>query len=100
MRTGVVYILRCRDESYYTGVTNDLTKRLYEHETGIVKGYTSSRRPVSLIWNSDELDIQDAILLEKRIKGWGRKKKEAFMRGNMQTLIGLSIAYRDRASST
>ena len=96
MRTGVVYILLCSDGSYYTGVTNDLERRLQEHQAGKFKGYTSSRRPVTLTWNSDDLDIQDAISLEKQIKGWSRKKKEALMNSDDQALVALSVAYRDR----
>ncbi len=96
MRTGIVYILHCSDDLYYTGVTNDLERRLYEHQTGEMKSYTSNRKPVELIWNSEPFDIQDAILLEKQIKGWSRRKKEAFIKGDIEALVNLSIAYRDR----
>lgn len=75
MKTGIVYILLCSDNSLYTGVTSNLENRLYQHNEGLVRGYTSSRRPLKLIWNSDDMDIQDAIVLEKQIKGWSRTKK-------------------------
>ena len=69
------YILKCADGSYYTGVTNDIQRRLGEHQPGLVPGYTSQRGPVTLAWCSDDVDIASAIHTEKRIKGWLRVKK-------------------------
>lgn len=89
------YILKCSDGSYYTGVTNDIQRRLWEHEKGTVPGYTHSRRPVALVWCSDDVDIVSAIGAEKKIKGWRRAKKEALIRGDFESLQRLSIAYRD-----
>ncbi len=96
MKTGNVYILLCSDNTLYTGVTSDLENRLFQHHEGLLMGYTHSRRPLTLLWNSEAMDIQDAILLEKQIKGWGREKKYAFMAGDVQTLKTLSIPYRDK----
>ena len=79
MKTGFVYILKCSDGSYYTSVTRDPARRLQEHQSGVVKGYTHKRRPVRLVWCSEELDIVSAIENEKRIKGWRRAKKEALI---------------------
>ena len=93
MKTGYVYILECSDQSFYTGITNDIDRRLAEHTEGKIRGYTSNKRPVELVWLSDELDIQDAILLEKQIKGWRRAKKEALFNENYDELPGLSVAY-------
>ena len=90
MKTGYVYILCCRDGSYYTGVTNDIQARLHEHNAGMQTGFTHSRRPVSLAWSSMELPILDAISLEKQIKGWRREKKEALIEGRYYELPGLS----------
>jgi predicted GIY-YIG superfamily endonuclease len=95
MRTGSVYVLLCSDKTLYTGVTSDLDERIYQHQEGLFPGYTHSRRPLTLLWNSEEMDIQDAILLEKQLKGWSRAKKLAFIRGDIPTLIELSVAYRD-----
>lgn len=51
----IVYILECADGSYYTGSTNDLTKRLWHHGQGVKpSSYTYSRRPVKLVWASEE----------------------------------------------
>jgi len=78
-----VYMLRCADGSYYVGSArnNDLSQRVAEYEAGEHQGYTSTRRPVHLVW-SDYFDrITDAIEAERRIKGWSRAKKEALIEG-------------------
>lgn len=75
-----VYILECSDNSYYTGVTNNLERRLLEHQSGeAVTSYTFYRRPVKLKWYSESMDPDQAIELEKQIKRWTRKKKEALI---------------------
>src|SRR3569623_397955 len=57
-----VYILRCRDGSYYVGLTRaGLDKRLAEHQSGDFSGYTSSRRPVTLVWSDEFQWLMDAI---------------------------------------
>jgi predicted GIY-YIG superfamily endonuclease len=96
MKTGIVYVLLCSDETLYTGVTSNLENRLFQHHEGLLPGYTHSRRPLTLLWNSEEMDIQDAILLEKQIKGWGRAKKYAFMAGDILNLKQLAVPYRDK----
>lgn len=89
------YILKCSDGSYYTGVTNNVQRRFWEYQIGDIPGYTHSRRPVELVWCSDDVDIASAIAAEKQIKGWRRAKKEALIRGDVETLPELSMAYRD-----
>ena len=82
-----VYILQCSDNSYYTGVTNDLERRLKEHQEGFnSSSYTHSRRPVVLKWYSDLASPTQAIRLEKQIKGWTKRKKEALISGNWDKL--------------
>jgi putative endonuclease len=74
-----VYMLRCADGSYYVGSARGetLDKRMGEHESGSFGGYTSTRRPVTLVF-AEQLDrITDATAAERRIKGWSRAKKEA-----------------------
>jgi putative endonuclease len=86
-----VYILRCGDGSYYTGVTNDPERRLAEHEEGSdPNAYTYTRRPVELLWYDAFLSPVAAIEVEKQIKGWSRKKKEALIAGNYDLLPELS----------
>ena len=75
-----VYILECSDNSYYTGVTNNIERRMLEHQSGEAKiSYTFSRRPVKLKWYYESMDPHQAIELEKQIKRWTRKKKDALM---------------------
>lgn len=77
-----VYILRCADSSYYTGHTDNLEKRIGEHLNGLCVGYTSSRLPVELVFSQECATRIEALAAEQQIKGWGRKKKEAMMRGD------------------
>lgn len=74
-----VYIVECSDGSYYTGSTTALEQRIADHNTGRYHGYTSLRLPVKLLWSTEFLDIRDAAVIERQIKGWSRKKKEALM---------------------
>ena len=75
-----VYIVECKDWSYYIGITNDLEKRLLEHNTGQDENsYTYSRRPVELKYFETFYDVNQAISREKQIKGWSRKKKQALI---------------------
>ncbi|NQT61690.1 MAG: GIY-YIG nuclease family protein [Candidatus Marinimicrobia bacterium] len=90
MRQGQAYILECSDGSLYTGITSNLENRLAQHQEGNFWGYTHSRRPLILLWNTDFLDIQDAILLEKQIKNWSRKKKRALINEEWNILHLLS----------
>ncbi|MEW6570576.1 MAG: GIY-YIG nuclease family protein [Nitrospirota bacterium] len=91
MKSYYIYILRCSDGSYYTGVTGDIEKRLYEHEQGLIAGcYTHDRRPVKLMHVEEYAEVNEAISREKQIKGWSRKKKEALILGNYEKLVELS----------
>ena len=78
-----VYILRCADDSYYTGQTDNLERRISEHQTGAISScYTFKRRPVELVFSQDFPTREQALASEQQIKGWNRKKKEAMMRGD------------------
>ena len=86
-----VYIVKCNDGKYYTGVTNDLDRRLKEHNEGInPKCYTYERRPVILMYEEHFHDINQAIAWEKQLKGWSRKKKEALFTEDWDELKRLS----------
>ena len=86
-----VYILKCSDGSYYVGsARGDLERRISQHTVGEFGGYTSSRRPVQLVWSDYYQRITDAIEMERRIKGWSRAKKEALINGEFEKLPGLS----------
>ena len=85
-----VYILECSDKSYYTGVTNNLERRLSEHNSGIHKGYTSTRLPAKLLFSEEFNDPRTAIEREKQIKDWSRSKKEALIKSDYNLLTELS----------
>ena len=84
----VVYILECADGSYYTGSALDLSQRIWQHETGTSpSAYTYSRRPVKLVWTSEECrKYSEALRWEKQIKGWSRAKKQALIRGDFDAI--------------
>jgi len=86
-----VYILLCVDGSYYTGsARTELDTRVAEHNAGAYGGYTSTRRPVTLVFSQWFERIADAIAAERQVKGWSRAKKEALIRGEFETLRVLS----------
>ncbi|MCR8557704.1 GIY-YIG nuclease family protein [Mucilaginibacter sp. BJC16-A38] len=91
MKQYFAYILLCSDNSYYTGITNNLESRLYDHENGVdPKSYTFKRRPVKLVFHEMFHDVNQAIAFEKQVKGWRRAKKEAIINGDWHLLPGLS----------
>jgi putative endonuclease len=87
-----VYMLRCSDGSYYIGLTRAdwLEKRIGQHENGTFPGYTSTRRPVTLVWSQHFDRIVDAIATERRLKGWSRAKKEALIRNDWKAVQALA----------
>jgi putative endonuclease len=86
-----IYMLRCADGSYYVGsARRGLERRVSEHNEGVYGGYTSTRRPVTLVWAEHFLNITDAIAVERKIKGWSRAKKDALIRGDYETIRELA----------
>ena len=91
MESYFVYILKCSDGSYYTGVTNDVERRCYEHQEGLIDGcFTHNKRPVELVFTEEFGDVVEAIEREKQIKKWTRSKKKALIDGDYERLIALS----------
>jgi putative endonuclease len=92
MPGATIYILLCADGSYYTGITRrDAEQRESEHQLGADPHcYTFKRRPVRLVHSESYERIDEAIAAERRIKGWSRAKKEAYMRGEYERLPELS----------
>lgn len=87
MKTYYVYILKCADNSYYTGITNNMERRLLEHEQGTTPdSYITTRRPVEIVFVQMFNDARQAIAFEKQVKGWSRKKKEAIIKDNWDKL--------------
>jgi len=75
IRTYCVYILASRSRVLYTGVTNDLARRVHEHKQGLIPGFTQQYRVTRLVYFEQFGDIGDAIAREKQIKGWVRARK-------------------------
>jgi predicted GIY-YIG superfamily endonuclease len=75
-----IYIILCKDGSFYVGLTNDLMKRFEEHQTGVYPTcYTYKRRPLELKYYEMIPYLQDAIQRELQLKRWSRAKKQALV---------------------
>ncbi len=79
-----VYILRCRDESLYTGWTNDLEKRLEAHNSGKGAKYTRGRGPVTLVYSETLSTKEEALHRECEIKKMTKTTKLALIKQNMK----------------
>jgi putative endonuclease len=80
MKHYFVYMLECVDGSFYVGITNNVEKRLWQHENGWdERAYTHTRRPVRLVHASTFRDVRAALDWEKQLKGWSRAKKRALI---------------------
>ncbi|TXK74100.1 GIY-YIG nuclease family protein [Mesonia sp. HuA40] len=91
MRLYYVYILACNDNSYYTGITSDIKKRMIEHNTACEpKAYTAKRLPVQLVYLTSFTEVNLAIAKEKQIKIWSRRKKIALINSEFNDLRNLS----------
>lgn len=77
----LLYIVECRDGSLYTGITNDLERRLKQHNDGEASRYTRSRRPVVLRYREPCADRSTALVRELAIKLLSRSEKEALING-------------------
>ena len=80
-----LYILRCADDSLYIGETNDLNERLVAHGEGRSK-HTAVRRPVALVHSEPFENRILALGRESQLKRWTRAKKEALVKGDLNTL--------------
>ena len=85
MHVYYVYIMASRSRVLYTGVTNDLARRIHEHKLGLIPGFTSKYRITRLVYFEEFPDVQDAIAREKQIKGWVRARKIRLIEGHNPT---------------
>jgi putative endonuclease len=92
---GWVYILKCADDTYYTGSTNNILLRYHQHSLGIGSNYTAKRLPLVLLYLKEYSNVADAFYREKQIQGWSRRKKEALIRNDIESLKLFSICYQD-----
>jgi putative endonuclease len=79
MKQYYVYIMTNHSKTLYTGVTNDLQRRMYEHKHHLVAGFTSKYHIIRLVYFEETSDVYAAIAREKQIKGWVRAKKMALI---------------------
>ena len=84
MKSWIVYIVRCADDTLYTGVTNRLEARIQAHNDGKGAKYTRSRRPVVLEWSIRRKDRGAALSLEYAIKQLSRRQKQAVIRDGLK----------------
>ena len=75
MRQYYVYIMTNRSRTLYTGVTNNLERRVYEHKQKLIPGFTSTYNITLLVYFEMTTDVKVALSREKQIKGWLRSKK-------------------------
>jgi predicted GIY-YIG superfamily endonuclease len=90
-----VYMLRCADDSYYIGQTDDLANRFAQHQSGGPRCYTTDRRPVTLVWSQEFSTREEALGAERQVKGWSRRKKEALIAGDWQSIRRLAWGTRN-----
>lgn len=76
------YMLHCRGGAFYTGHTDDLERRVGDHQSGLLPGFTRERLPVELVWSQEFATRAEALTAERQIKGWSRAKKLALIRAD------------------
>jgi putative endonuclease len=85
-----VYILECRDGSFYVGSTSDLTARLKTHQSGNGPAYTARRLPIRLAYSESHPTLESAVGRERQLKGWSSAKRAALIDGDSSRLHDLS----------
>ena len=85
-----LYMIECADGSYYVGHTDDLERRLAQHASGELPGYTRERLPVKLVYSAEMPSRAEALERELQLKGWSRAKKAALVRRSWAELKSLA----------
>jgi putative endonuclease len=84
------YMLHCNGGYFYIGHTDDLERRLGQHEAGIASGFVADHRPFRLVWSQEFPTRLEALECERRLKGWSRAKKMALIRGDWALVSALA----------
>lgn len=84
------YMLHCRGGVFYVGHTDDLPRRIAQHESGALPGFTSQLLPVELVWSAEFQTREQARAAERKLKGWSRAKKLALIRGDWERISALA----------
>jgi len=87
---GWMYILKCCNDKFYTGSTNNLEVRLNQHQKGVGAKFTKSHLPVKLVYFEEFDSIYKAFYREKQIQNWSHHKKQALIDGDIEKLKALS----------
>ena len=82
MRKGYMYILACSKNTYYTGSTKYLKRRILQHQSGEGANYTKKHQPVELVYYEEFPNVAEAFYREKQIQRWSHKKKTALIESN------------------
>ncbi|HEU0073056.1 MAG TPA: GIY-YIG nuclease family protein [Dehalococcoidia bacterium] len=100
MKTYYVYIMTNRSRTLYTGVTNDLQRRVMEHKSAARPGFTAKYRMTELAYYESTEDVYDALSREKQIKGWTRRRKVELIDGMNPFWFDLSDSFAGASSFT
>jgi putative endonuclease len=84
------YLLHCNGGAFYVGHSDDLERRVAEHERGARPGFTQDHLPVRLVWSERFATREEALAMERRLKGWSRAKKLALIRGDWDGISRLA----------
>jgi len=95
-----VYILRCGDNTFYVGHTDDVASRLRRHRLGIASNHTALRLPVALAYTEELPTLKAAVQRERQLKHWSADKKAALIAGNRSLLKQLSRRRKPKARKT
>jgi putative endonuclease len=95
MNNYYVYIMTNNSKTLYTGMTNDLTRRVYEHKQKLIPGFTQKYNITKLVYFEETSDVNAAILREKQIKGWLREKKITLIESMNPEWKDLSVGWYD-----
>jgi putative endonuclease len=94
------YILHCNGGKFYVGHTDELERRIAQHESGSIPGFTRDHLPVKLVWSGECSTRDEAKAMEKRIKGWSRPKKLALIRSDWSEISRLARAKGSPSTSS
>ena len=94
------YMLHCRGGYFYVGHTDDLERRIAEHKSGMIPGFTADHLPVELVWSQDFAARDEARSAENQIKGWSRAKKLALIRGDWGRIATLAKGQNGPSTSS
>lgn len=94
------YMLHCRGGFYYVGHTDDLERRVGDHKSGLILGFTADHLPVEHVWSQEFPTRDEARAAEKQVKGWSRAKKLALIRGDWERISALAKSKNGPSTSS